>query len=173
VFTPYSDPFEWLAGHLQVSLAGPAVIQRYVPLELAVSVEGPFERTLPMEDFGPSYVDWMRAFSTAEVLRVYLPAHGDNAAKVDPVEFGLGLGYHQLWPYVYAYDHLRSRYGYELQHLRSQWRGHIFLRFNFLPTHSSGPLVEWEWQHALDNHKISGGDPSGAVLAKLGWRFRV
>jgi hypothetical protein len=172
VFTPSSAGFEWVAAHLTFANDAPPMIRQYVPLALALSAEGPYTHTVYIADDGEIFhAAWDHGFATAEVLRFYLVGQNYDAPGPDVVELGLGLGFHQFWPYASTWS--RSGEHFKLQHLESQWRGHVFFKVNLLPELKAGPFLEAEWQHILDDHRAPADIPSGALTMSLGWYFQV
>ena len=158
-----SDVLEWSSPYLQVTVNAPTVLHHRLPLEFVVAAEGPFSNSLIVDADTPGSPHWSRAFGTEAILRMFA------SASNYPLEPGVGIAYYQFRPYVNA-----ERYESYCQSMpiQTQWRWDVFLRVNILPSRSSGPLLEVEAQHVFDESK-QGDMPLGAILAKLGWRFRV
>jgi len=92
-----------------------------------------------------------------------------EVARCAPVEIGFGADYH----YMLSVEGLSPTYVVPmLWDTASQIRSAVSARVNFLPSCTTAPLAELEWQHGL-NHASTALLPANSLLLRLGWRFHV
>jgi len=162
--------------HLSAAVDAPDAIRKHLPVELVLGYSGLFGRREPMSPpaAGMGILDsrwvsnyWDLRYSTSETVRVYLMGRTAIRHKLDGAEVGVGFGNHQ-----FMFERMDGSERRVLgTRFVSQWRGHLFLRGNILPTQPSGPFLEGEWQHSFGSTQTL--LPVNSVLLTLGYRFHI